>query len=76
MKLLVDVPKVFVGHVGVHLSGSNIGVAQESLHRTEVCTVTKEVSRERVTNDVRSHLAGNAGERCIAFNDALHTPGT
>ena len=56
-----------VGYVGVDLSGADVGVSEKSLNRAKVGTVTQEVGRKTMTNDMRGDFAGNAGFGGVMF---------
>ena len=71
MESFVDFVQMLVGDVGVDLGGSNVGVAKERLHTTEVGTVFQKVGRKRVADDVRRDFTGNASFCCIFFNQTL-----
>ena len=43
MESLVNLPKLFVRHMGIDLSCRNRSMAKHSLNRTDIGTVTKEV---------------------------------
>lgn len=43
MKLLVNIAEVFVGDVGIYLSGCDISVAQEGLYRAQIGPVFKQI---------------------------------
>ena len=63
----MDLAKVFVGDVSIDLRRTNIGVTKKCLDGTEIGTVAKKIRREAVANDVRCHLASNAGFGGIGF---------
>jgi len=66
--------EVAVGDVCVDLCGCDVGVSEECLYGAEVGAVLKKVGREAVANDVRGDLAGDAGKRCVLFDNSLHAP--
>ena len=61
MELLVDGAEVFPIHVGINLSGGEIGVSQHLLDGTQICAAFEQVSRETMPQGVRSDPLGDAG---------------
>lgn len=56
MKFFVDFAQLFVSDVGVDLGGGNVGMTEHHLDTADVCTVGKEISRERVAEDMWRHF--------------------
>ena len=61
--------------MGVNLSGRNIGMSQEGLDGADVGAVHEKVSRERVTESVRSNVFYDAGGARVFVDDALNRAG-
>ena len=62
--------------MGVNLSGRNIGMSQEGLDGADVGAVHEKVSRERVTESVRSNVFYDAGGARVFVDDALNRAGS
>ena len=74
MELLVNVTEMLIGDVGVYLRGSDVGVAEECLHGTEVGAVVEEVSRKAVAEFVWGDFTGNTRDGCVPLDNALDAP--
>src|SRR5688572_17137780 len=59
MGLVVDLFKVFGGHVRISLGGHEISVAQKLLDRSQVAAPGEEVGGKGMAKGVRAHLLAN-----------------
>ena len=46
MERFMNLFEMFISDVRVHLSGRDVGVAEERLYRSEICTIFEEVGCE------------------------------
>ena len=56
MVLLKDALQTIKRDMGINLSGGNIGVPQEALDGSQICTVFHHVSRAAVAEHVRAGM--------------------
>lgn len=60
-----------VGDVGVNLSGTNVGVAEESLDRADVSAVHEEVGSEGMAEGVGCDMLGDASCASVLLDHTL-----
>ena len=76
MKLLVYLSKLLVCDVRIYLRRLDIGVTEHYLDAADICAVFKQVCREAVAQDMRSHFAGDAGFDRVLLDHALDRTGS
>lgn len=72
MKFSMYLSQVLVGHMRIHLGRINTHVSKERLYTADVGTILEKIGREAVPNDVRCHLACDAGGDSVALDEPLH----
>ena len=72
MKGSVNLAKMLVSHVRIHLRCCDIRMAEKSLHGAKVCAAFEKVGCERVPYDMGRNLARDACFDSVSFHDAFH----
>src|SRR3989344_870436 len=76
MKSFMDFFQVLIRYVGVYLCGRDVGVAEESLHRSKIGAVFEKVGCKRMSDYVRRDLACDASFDRVAFDQAFDRAGS
>ena len=67
--------ELFVGQVGVHLGGGNIGVAQQFLDRTQIGSVYQKVGGVAMPQHMGRYFFLYAGFAAVVVNQSLDGSG-
>ena len=62
---------MLVGQMCVELRRRDVGVPKHLLHRAQIAASRQQVSRERVPERVRAHLAGETRGLRVAHDDLV-----
>ena len=73
MKSLVNFFQVFVGDVGIDLSGGDGSVTQHGLHAADIRSVYQKIGGEAVAQGMGVNLFDNAGFGSVVLDEPLDT---
>lgn len=71
MEFLVDLFEVRIGHVSIHLGGTDVAVAEHTLDTAKIGTVHEEVGGVAMPHSVWADMFRNAGQAGILADQAL-----